>query len=435
MPVDLFSMKTLLRCLIFGLLGCWFLPVTRLLALTPEEAAIEALANNRELLSARWLIAEAEGRLVGAGLWDYPVLEMGLEAGRTLSEREYRYGVSQSFPLAGRLAKAKQVARVDVAMAVEEYRDARRRLAGEVLVMARRVLLLDREARLVEENRALLKAIREKVTPQVAAGTAVASDAVLIELEEAQLTLEEERLAVERGALLAQLRGKLGRSDNAPLRVTGTLPVSPSAVSLRKERQEALSRRPDRRLALLALDRGKAEERLARAQRWDDVMLGVEAVHESDRGYGGVGVRVSIPLPLWDRQRGRLVETAAAQERARTGVAARDLAIDTEIREAEARIKGGAALVERSRGAMLDLAKRNTELVSEAYGFGQASFVSIFESQKQQLALERLALESERRLVEAVTDWETASVGFPLPLRQALEITPRPKARSSEGRR
>ncbi len=417
MPVDIFSMKAMLRRLVFGLvlgwLGCWFLFVPRLLALTPEEAAAEALANNRELLSARWLIAEAEGRLVGAGLWDYPVLEMGLEAGRTLSEREYRYGVSQSFPLAGRLAKAKKVARVDVAMAVEEYRDARRRLAGEVLGMARRVLLLEREVRLVEENRALLKAIREKVTPQVAAGTAVASDAVLIELEEAQLTLEEERLGVERSALLAELRGKLGRTDDVPLRVNGTLPGAPSAANLRKGRQEALSRRPDRRLALLSLDRGKAEERLARAQRWDDVMLGVEAVHESERGYGGVGVRVSIPLPLWDRQRGRLAETAAAQERARTGVAARDLAIGTEIREAEARIKGGAALVERSRGAMLDLARRNTQLVSEAYGYGQASFVSIFESQKQQLALERLALESERRLVEAVTDWETATVGFP----------------------
>ncbi|HWL53293.1 MAG TPA: TolC family protein [Chthoniobacteraceae bacterium] len=407
--------------MLFWSIACCFLALPGLRALTPEEAAAEALERNPELLSTRWIIAEAEGRLIQAGLWDNPVFEAGLESGRSFSDRMYRYGLSQNFPLAGRLAKAKGVARVDVAMAVEEYRDARRRLAGEVLGMARRLLLLERRAQLVEENRKLLAAIREKVIPQVAAGTAATSDAVLIELEEAQLTLEEERLAVEKEALQAQLRGKLGRPDDAPLKISGNLPATPSHAVLRREGESALTRRPDRQLALLSVDRAQAEQRLARSQRWDGVMVGVEAVQEAEHGYSGVGVRVSIPLPLWDRQRGRLAETAAARQRAQAGVAARDLAIRTEIDEAGERIEGGAALVKRSRGAMLELARRNTHRVAEAYGHGRASFVSIFESQKQQLALERLALENEERLVEAVTAWETATVSFPPVVRKRLE--------------
>jgi cobalt-zinc-cadmium efflux system outer membrane protein len=117
---------------------------------TPESAAAFALRQNKDLVAARILISEAEGRLVQAGLWKNPEFEIGAEFDPRNSDGDQRYaaGFMQKFPLAGRLSKARSVARVDVAMAIEELRDKERMLAGLVLGKARALLVVDRKLRI-----------------------------------------------------------------------------------------------------------------------------------------------------------------------------------------------------------------------------------------------------------------------------------------------
>ena len=93
--------------------------------LTPESAVAMALAENRDLVAARFAIRQAEGRLKQAGLWPNPEFELGGKNDRAFAnEGEYDFatGFKQRFPITGRLKKAKVVARVDVAMAMAEVR-------------------------------------------------------------------------------------------------------------------------------------------------------------------------------------------------------------------------------------------------------------------------------------------------------------------------
>ena len=115
--------------------------------LTLREAAAEALRANPELRAARDAIDAASGRLLQAGLWPNP--ELGLSGSSDFAfadegERELSVGVAQPFPIASRLARARDVGRVDVERAVAEARDFERTLVAEVQSSVMSLLALQR---------------------------------------------------------------------------------------------------------------------------------------------------------------------------------------------------------------------------------------------------------------------------------------------------
>lgn len=397
---------------------------------TPETAATFALRHNKDLVAARYLIAEAEGRLVQAGLWNNPEFEYRTEFDSRHSEgdRLYEGGFMQRFPWSGRLAKARAVGRVDVAMAIEELRDKERVLTGNVLGKARALLAIDRKLGINAGNRELLDRIFKQTSALTATGKATAAEARVIELEQTTLSLTRDALTVERRAKLAELNGLLGRTPSQALTLAGDFPSAPDKAVLRSAAAQAVGRRPDRQLAALQIDKSQAEQRLAKAERWEDIGIAAGITREREEGMYDtmVGVAVSVPLPLWNRNQGRIAETQAAQQRAAAAVEALDLTIATEVREAQARVTGLTGVLTRTRGPALDLARQTTNLIEETYASGTASFLTVFESRKQRLAIEQAAVDIEEQLTAAITDWETRTAYFPAAVRAAL---------TSEGRR
>ena len=118
-------------------------------------------------------------------------------------------------------------------------------------------------------------------------------------------------------------------------------------------------------------------------------------------------LKFSIPLPLWDRNQGRLAEIQAAHERAVADIAARQLAIGTEIREAQTRALGYASVLAELRGRAATQARENTALIEQSVASGMSSFLIIFESRRQSLEIDLVTLETESQLVTAITDWQT----------------------------
>lgn len=393
---------------------------------SPESTAVCALRQNRDLVAARFLIAEAEGRLVQAGLWNNPELKAGGEFG-TRNDRDWEAGAGfmQAFPLAGRLRKATEVARVDVALAIEELRNRERMLAGQVLGKARALLIQDRKLAINQENRELLERILRQTAALTATGKAGVADGLVIELEQTTLGLARDALIVERRAMVAEINGLLGRQPGAAFFIAGEIPAVPSPGKLQAAAATAVERRPDRRLATLEADRSFAEEKLARAGKWENLNVGFDLGRERqlDMESTMVGLEFSVPLPLWNRNQGRIAEAQAAQQRTLAAVAARDLAIATEIREAETRLTGLAAILKKTRGPALDLARRNTELLEQNYASGTSSFLTIYEGGRQQLMLEQSAVETEEMLVAALTDWEVRTMHFPAPVLAAITAT------------
>lgn len=357
-----------------------------------------AQRDNKDLQAARYAVDLGHARLQQAGLRSNPTLDI---AGRSdvLFGHDGEYsraiGISQAFPVAGRLLREKDVARVDVALAEAEVAEAERRVAEAVASDAYRLYVLDRriESRsdLTSAETQLARVTRERFK----AAEVSELDVNTVQLDLRRLDQERAQLVTERDAVVAGLNTRLGRAADTPLRIAGPVPAVDTLPTLAVLQTQALTHRPDLRATLLGIDRAQSERALAKASRWGDWSLGVELSQDKlvldgappQRPSRAIGFSVSIPLPLVNRTAGKLAEAQAAEDQALARSDALRLAIGNEVAGAHAQL---VRLSETSGAYEHDvrpLTERNVRLAQQGYRQGLVPLTDVVQAQRQQVDL------------------------------------------------
>jgi cobalt-zinc-cadmium efflux system outer membrane protein len=400
-------------------------------AIALREAAREALANNPELLSARESIAIAQGRLMQAGLWPNPELALGGGsdfAFRDDGERQLSGAIAQRLPISGRLGRAREVARVDVAAAVSEARDFERILIGDVQETVIRVMELDRSIAtwndVIEPAQELARLSKHRLD----AAEVSEVDLNLILVQIAGFEQEQRQLEIERQSEAIALNRLLQRPIDEPVVMIDALEeVLIVADPLDDPIKSAMERRPDLVAALLLIDRASAETKLARAEAWEDWSFGVGV--ESDKQVFAdepvddpIGIKrdeflrfeVSVPLPLWNRNQGSVAAAMAERRRAVASVEALKQRISAEIKTARSRALQLLKLHHNYEEATLPRVRRNVAMLTDGYRQGLSPAFEVVQA-AQQLAdaeLRRIRILGDIRRAE--NDFETASAANPL---------------------
>jgi len=312
-----------------------------------EGAVQAALMGNRDIAAARFAVKKAEGRLRQSGLLPNPEVEFNGYNGfvdGSGDEGLFTVGLHQMLPLTARLSIAREVSRVGVAEALREVRNEERLLIARVQELyirtqaARRREADGRNARMEAAKSATLAAER------IAAGQGSLSESALARVEEQTWTLQSTMAATDAERLLLELKTALGLSADAPLELTQSLESAVDSLRQRAVESRA-SYRPDVELALLALDRAGAETRLAAASAWEGIRVGVEYMQDNsvdapagvDTG-NFLGVKVSLPLPVWDTRKGEVEANKAAEEQRAAQVRALELDVANGIAAARRRV-------------------------------------------------------------------------------------------------
>lgn len=388
--------------------------------LTPERAVTIAIAENRDLIAARLAIQEAQARLQQTGLRPNPDVELSHSSDLLFAnEGEYNLslGFRQRFPITGRLAKAAAVARVDVVMAKAEVRNQERLLAGEVLWHARELLIIQKRIKTNQEIQAALRELIGVSDKRLKAAEVSAADVNLLKLELQRATLAEVALLSEQESAMARLNGLLGHDPETPLRLAGSLGLRVDASQSTSVDREALARRPDRRLAELKINRAAADATLARAEKWEDWTIGLDYGRDYTRfvaPVGGkldnsLGVSVSIPLPLWNKNQGKVREAVVNRERAAAELNALDLRIASEITSAEKRMVKLDAGLRQFRSQSSQLATDNLALLQKGYAAGLVNITAVIQAQQQLREVRQTYLDTLEQFIRAKTEWETAT--------------------------
>ena len=425
--------KLLLSCFVLLWAGSALIAETAT-NLTPEAAVIIALTNNRDLAAARFAIRQAEARLRQAGLWPNPELELGRKRNLLFNdEGEYSVSVGfrQRFPVAGRLEKAKAVSRVDVALALAEIRNHERLLIGEVLGRSRESLVIQEKLKANQEIQTVIGKLIEISEKRLKVAEVSVADVNLGKLELEKLTLAQSALLNQEQTALVALNRLLGREANTPLQISGRISTDLESNSRTEIIQHAVALRPDRQQAFLAINRAAAEIKLARAEKWDDWTVGVDYSHEKsvfappigNKQDDFTGLSVSIPLPLWNRNQGKIDEAAATRERAQAELAALDLKIGAEVQTAENQVRRLLATLRQYREQSIRLAEENLSLLQKGYADGLTSIVAVIQAQQQLTDLRQAYLEVVSDLLRAQTEWETATASSPF-LKSQLSNKP-----------
>ncbi len=363
--------------------------------LTLPQAIDLAVQGNKDLQAVRYAVDQARARLLQAGLPPNPRLDIAAKNDfifRNEGEYAASIGVSQQFSVANRIGHQKEVARVDVALALAEIRQAELKLAGEVASRFYSLLTLNRQIeareRLIDVDQKLVRGTRNRFK----AAEVSELDVNTAQLDLQRLTQERALLLSQRATQLAQLNQLLGRPATQAIELEDNLPISDSLPSLADQQRQALSSRPDLHFALLNADRAQANRALAHTQRWEDWTVGV-GLEQGRQVIDGappqgtsraLGLSLSIPLPLRNQNQGNIAEAAATGAQANARIEALKLSIGNEVASDYAETKRLQQALSEYQRNMLAVSTRNVRLAQQGYNQGLIPISDVVLIQRQQ---------------------------------------------------
>lgn len=354
-----------------------------------------ALQSNRDLKAAQFNVSIAQTRLIQAGLWSNPSLNLTSNDDKVFNnEGEYSRtaGFTQAFPISGRIAQQKRVARVDVAKAMAEINEAKRQLSANVANAFYALVVTERRLKqqdyLLGLNRQLVQVTHNRY-----------HEAEVSELDSNTARLEYQRILQEKHLLqsvkisqVALLNQLLGRGTNASLNLDLSPPKQSPWPKLKTLQAIALKNRPDRQALLLNIQRANAAVQLARVGRFADWTLGLGVQQDKIVVQDGapqtadrtLGLSLSVPLPLFNQNQGLIAEASATGTQAIMAVRALNLVIETQVASQLAQLQLLQKALKQTQTQSLQLTVKNVQLAREAYKSGQLSLLNLVQVHRQQ---------------------------------------------------
>lgn len=363
-------------------------------------------AQNPQLAAARLMIREALGRELQAGRLPNPELETEIEQATNFGEHRVEIGLSQRFPVTGRLKLEKKLGATELKAAEAEVREVANQLIGDARVALVEVLAIRERKRLLEEQVALAKELADFVSDLVKRGEDSVLQAGQARLEAARLMTESRQLSAAEARAVGVLKPLLGMRPGEALHVSGKLPGADSAVANSRQNRPALE------LAQTAIEAAAQETAIERAKCYGDVEAGIFAAAERKidapdgaEKEGIIGLRFKLPLPWWDRNEGNINAAVAKTERRKMEASALSQSIQLEAEAARTEMKEWASLVGELDSELLPQAAEQVALAEQAWRDGQGELLTVLRGREQRLELAAARL-------DALRDFQLARVRY-----------------------
>lgn len=396
------------------------LPMPR--TLTIEDAVAAALHQNLDLKTRELDRDVAQGVLRQTTTYPNPELDVAVETDRMFADQgegRRSIGLTQTIITAGKRRQRQDNARFGVTVAEDTINDAKRRLISEVEETFYRLLFTQERLALAKGQVALAEQLVALSDGRFREGFAPEMDVTLAKVEYHARLQEVVGLEQELAEAQADLNTLMGQPVDKAVVAQGPLVVQAPFLKDGVVQEQALARRPDLLALNVDVQRAAGEVALVRAERVPDVSLSLDLSEErtvfdtpglSDRDRL-VGVKLSIPLPLFDRKAGEL---QSAQSRARQAEAEREALkarISRDVQVASARIASAEKRLAHFGGDVVPLAASNLDLTRQAYEQGFAGILQLVEAQRRfaDTQVDELTAQYEHRLAVVALEREVAA--------------------------
>ncbi len=344
-------------------------------------AALElALNANPGIAIARRETQAIEGAVQQAGMSPNPELATLLED----TQRETRtttVQINQAIELGGKRAaritaaeRGRDIAHIDLSAKQADIR-------AEVISAFYDVVVAQERKRLAQESfalsqRATLLASRRvtagKVSPVEETRARVAESGVRIELAQAvnDFELARRKLAATWGSRYPHFES-----------VEDAVTELPSDASL-SELTERLQHSPALQRAKIEVDRRQAMAEVERTRQTPDVTLSLGAKRDEQLGRNQAVIGLTIPLPVFDRNQGNVLEALRRTDKARDELLATELNLNLELAQAHGRLSTARMEAQLIKAEILPDAQRNVAATTKGFEFGKFNFLDVLDAQR-----------------------------------------------------
>ncbi len=296
------------------------LPPVDTLKLNITAAEKMFLDNNLQLLAEHYNVQSAQALVEQARKWDNPVLntdqniysgnkffQHGIDANGNPNGQVY-VQVQQLIRTAGKRGKQVDLAKTNVSLAEWQFKTVMRNLRATLLKDYYTVAQLLGKAQLYEENRQRLEKLLISREAELKAGNIAQKEYLRVQA----LTVSLQQDITDNEKALSDAESEL----KTLLRISGNkfvFPVLPDEEDARLPDagilqliDSAKGNNTDYRQEVYQLQYNQQNVRLQRALASPDVTLGPEFDQNSNYAPNYFGLAVSLPLPIWDRNKGNI---------------------------------------------------------------------------------------------------------------------------------
>ncbi len=373
-------------------------------SLTLDRALEMAESLQPQLAEAKAMVEAAEGRARQAGTFPNPEAIVGAQqipfGSSSENGREYVAGVGQTIPLSGRLSKARQAELLDREVRARGLEVKRRDIHRRVHSAFATALYQEKAYQAQTEiQQSAAKAVAT-TQARVEAGDALREDLARVEMELARAKAELQRAESLREQALVGLASAMGDATLSVKSLAGTLDTAFEIPTL-EALAANLAAQPESALAEADIRARNARVDVAKAERIPDVKVELLYHRLESSQQNTMDVGLIIPLPLFNRNQGRLrearAEVAAAEARSRMT----QNELTTRLRESHLQLTAALANSGTLKTEILSRAETVLRGAEARYAAGDISLAEILPVRRDWAAVQLSYLESLRDVMQA----------------------------------
>ena len=373
----------------------------------------EVLASNPELNFYRAEAAAARGERRGATAWPNPELsgQVGQKRVRSggLSDEGAAWAVSvqQTFEWPGRVPLRKAIANHQVQLAELGLAQFTAALTARVRALAYNLFAAQEKAGAAREVAGRFQELREVLVQRDPAGLTPLLETRIIEATELTLKrrVSEAESATQAAALeLNQLRGTAWTNAVRiePARLGFNTPPDTESLlaAIRTNNFELRMRQAE-------LEQQGFRVSLARKEGYPSFTVGPYFAQErAGEREQQIGIALSLPLPLWNRNQGGVESAEARRTQAETSLLVTQRTIERQVVEKAQAYETKRREMARWRFDSVDEFRQAAELADRHYRLGAVPIATYVELQKQYLEAVEALLDTKREALEAAQTLE-----------------------------
>jgi len=362
-------------------------------ALNWQETVEKFRASNPTLLAGKVNIEEARAEEITAYLRPNPDLNLGLDQITPFSGNPYYRPLSNTYAFGGisylHERQHKRELRLESAqkatlIAISTQDDLERNLLFNLRDAFNRVLLAKAVVQIAQQNISYYDRLININRDRFKVGAIAKVDFQRVELQRAQFVSDFQTAQVNLRTAKIDLQQFL--RDRTPVDqfdVNQVFEFSEPVTTLEELRSIALAARPDLKEAEQTADKAKTDHRLAVANGSTDPTFGLSGSHQPPPLNTYVGVSVSIPLRIFDRNQGEKLRTQLDIDRTEKLQDAAQIATLHDVDAAYATLQSTLTLLRPYKTQYLKEAEDIRGTVSFAFEKGAASLLDFLDAQRE----------------------------------------------------
>ncbi|WP_395622343.1 TolC family protein [Sphingomonas daechungensis] len=366
------------------------------------QAIDEAYARSPAVIAAQAEVTAAEARARQAGYRQNPELSVEVENfGGTgelkgLRSTETTVSLNQRLDLSGRRSARVAAARADIELQKLKLSVARADLASSVRQEFARAVAARERLELANENVDLTKELARIAGLLVDAGREPPLRAMRARSALAQAQAQQEAARADELAARTTLASLLGSTIPIEEAIHGPLDLSPSPIKL--------DRSLEVRVAAAEVAAAQAALQVQQAEGRFDPAVGAGVRHIRETGDVGLVAGLSVPLKIFDQNRGNIdaarAAVLAAEARQRTSL----LGVTSRGRNAISAVQAAQRRLAALQKSALPEAREALRLAQRSWTEGRATLVELLDAQNAYLSTQAALTEAELALAVATAE-------------------------------